>query len=58
MAKLVVTADAENDTREILEFLKAETGPRVAEKFGRRFRATIERFVDIPGVGATSRVGS
>jgi plasmid stabilization system protein ParE len=52
MAKLVVTADAENDTREILEYLTTEAGPRVAEKFGRRFRLAIERFVAIPGVGS------
>lgn len=52
MAKLIVTADAENDTRDILEYLRSEAGPRIAEKFGRRFKAAIERFASIPGVGA------
>jgi toxin ParE1/3/4 len=52
MAKLVVTADAENDTRDILAYLRSEAGPRIAEKFGRRFKGAIERFAAIPGVGA------
>lgn len=52
MTRLVVTADAETDTAEILNYLSTEAGPRVAEDFGRRFRIAIERFVRIPGVGA------
>ncbi len=52
MAKLVVTADAENDTRDILDYLRSEAGPRIAEKFGRRFKGAIERFTALPGVGA------
>jgi toxin ParE1/3/4 len=51
MTRLVVTADAETDTVEILDHLEREASPRIAEEFGRRFRKAIERFVDLPEAG-------
>jgi plasmid stabilization system protein ParE len=48
MTRLVVTADAETDTNDILEYLEREAGSRIAEDYGRRFRAAIVRFVDLP----------
>ena len=48
MTRLVVTADAETDTNDILEYLEPEAGSRIAEGYGRRFRAAIVRFVDLP----------
>ncbi len=52
MTRLVVTADAEADTSEILAYLAREAGHLVAENYGRRFRMTIERLVGMPGTGA------
>jgi len=51
MTRLVVTADAETDTSDILDYLEREASPRIAEDFGRRFRLAIERFVDLPETG-------
>jgi plasmid stabilization system protein ParE len=47
MTRLVVTADAETDTNDILEYLEREAGSRIAEDYGRRFRAAIVRSVDL-----------
>jgi plasmid stabilization system protein ParE len=47
MTRLVVTADAETDTDDILEYLEREAGSRIAEDYGRRFRAAIVRSVDL-----------
>lgn len=52
MTRLVVTANAESDTSDILDYLQQEAGSRVAEDFGRRFRIAIERFVDLPETGS------
>jgi toxin ParE1/3/4 len=52
MTRLVVTADAEADTSEILTYLARKAGHRVADNYGRRFRIMIERLVDMPGIGA------
>jgi toxin ParE1/3/4 len=52
MTRLVVTRPAEADTFEILAYLEREAGPRVAADYGRRFRQTIERLVDLPESGA------
>jgi plasmid stabilization system protein ParE len=49
---LVVTADAEADTSEILEHLEKVAGPRVAEDYGRRLRLAIERLVAAPRAAA------
>src|SRR3954465_5622898 len=35
-----------------LEYLEREAGSRIAEDYGRRFRAAIVRFVDLPETGA------
>jgi toxin ParE1/3/4 len=51
MTRLVVTADAEADTSSILDYLEREGSPRIAENYGRRFRAAIVRFVDLPETG-------
>jgi plasmid stabilization system protein ParE len=37
MTRLVVTVDAEADTRDILAYLERNAGPLVAAKYGRRF---------------------
>src|SRR5439155_16372561 len=52
MTRLVLTDNAKADTAEILDYLAREAGARVAEDFGRRFRATIERLADLPEIGA------
>ena len=52
MARLVVTADAEADTNDILAYLEREAGNLVARSYGRRFRHAIERLVDLPESGA------
>jgi toxin ParE1/3/4 len=52
MTRLIVTAEAEADTRDILAYLEREAGPLIAEKYGRRFRLTLERLLDMPGTGA------
>lgn len=51
MTHLVVTADAETDVKEILDYLEREASLRVAADFGSRFRSAIERFVDLPEIG-------
>jgi toxin ParE1/3/4 len=58
MTRLVLTDNAKADTAEILDYLAREAGARVAEDFGRRFRAAIERLADLPEIGAPrSRLG-
>jgi toxin ParE1/3/4 len=52
MTRLVVTADAEADTTDILDHLEREAGRRISEQYGRRFYRTIERLVDVPQSGA------
>ena len=52
MTRLVVTADAETDTVEILAYLTTEAGPLVAADYGDRFHVTIRRMVDLPESGA------
>src|SRR3954447_10890425 len=39
MTRLVVTADAEADTSSILDYFEREASLRIAENYGRRFRA-------------------
>src|SRR5882672_4479359 len=48
MTRLVVTADAEADTGQILENLAREASWQVAEEYGRRLRETLERVVEMP----------
>lgn len=55
MTRLVVTADAETDVDEILDYLAREASPRVAADFGDRFRNAVERFVDLPETGPLRR---
>jgi plasmid stabilization system protein ParE len=52
MTRLVVTADAEADLNEILDYLKREATALVAEEYGRKFRLCIERLVEFPGIGS------
>jgi plasmid stabilization system protein ParE len=52
MTRLVVTSDAEADTADILAYLAQEAGAAVALEYGRRFRAAIERLLDLPQSGA------
>jgi len=52
MTQLVVTADAEADTFAVLADLEAKAGAPVAERYARRFRAAIERLIEMPQSGA------
>jgi plasmid stabilization system protein ParE len=52
MTRLVVTADAEADIDDILNYLRKEAGPAVAASYGRKFGAAIGRLVEFPGIGA------
>jgi plasmid stabilization system protein ParE len=52
MTRLVVSADAEADTRDVLAYLERQAGPTVAADYGRRFGWTIERLVSMPETGA------
>jgi toxin ParE1/3/4 len=52
MTRLVVTADAETDTYDILDYIEEQAGPRIASEFGGRFRRTIEHVVALPFSGA------
>jgi len=52
MTRLLVTADAEADTSDILYYVAREAGQRIAEEYGRRFYRTIERLVDLPQSGS------
>jgi toxin ParE1/3/4 len=52
MTWLVVTADAATDVNEILDYLKREASPRVAEEYGQKFRRTQERPVEFTGLGS------
>jgi toxin ParE1/3/4 len=55
MTRLVVAADADTDTTEILEYLAREAGRSVADDYGRRFQMAIERLVRMPGSGPPRR---
>jgi toxin ParE1/3/4 len=52
MTRLVVTADAETDTFEILAHLEVRAGASVAERYARRFRDAITRIIEMPQSGA------
>jgi toxin ParE1/3/4 len=52
MTTLVVSADAEADTIDILAYLTTEAGPLIAAEYGDRFHTTIERMVELPESGA------
>jgi toxin ParE1/3/4 len=52
MTRLVVTAEADSDASDILDYLRREAGARVAADYGRRFGLTLERLVDLPQTGA------
>jgi plasmid stabilization system protein ParE len=52
MTRLVVTADAEADTNDILTYLEEKAGPLVAARCGHRFLVTLQRVVEMPESGA------
>lgn len=52
MARLIATARFRSDTDDILDYLERLAGSRVAENYGHRFRATIDRLVQFPQSGA------
>jgi toxin ParE1/3/4 len=52
MTRLVVTADAEADTADILAYLAREAGPLVAADYGARFQTVVQRMIDLPESGA------
>ena len=52
MTQLVVTADAEADTFAVPADPEAKAGAPVAERYARRFRAAIERLIEMPQSGA------
>jgi toxin ParE1/3/4 len=51
MTRLVVTADADVDLNEVLDYLKQQASAPVAEEYGRKFRLCIERLLEFPGTG-------
>src|SRR5262245_31043024 len=52
MTRLSVTADAEADLNDIIDFLRNEAGAPVAADYGYKFRASIERFIEYPRLGS------
>jgi toxin ParE1/3/4 len=52
MTRLVVTADADADTRDVLAYLGRHAGRSVAADYGRRFGKAIERLVEMPETGS------
>jgi plasmid stabilization system protein ParE len=52
MTRLVVTADADIDARDIISYLRQKASPRVAADYARRFNVTIERLLELPQSGA------
>ena len=52
MTRLVISARASRDVREILEHLSELAGPSVAEKYARDLRALYERLSMFPASGA------
>ena len=52
MTRLVATAEADADASDILAYLDRQAGAGVAADYGRRFRLTLERLVDMPESGA------
>ena len=55
MTRLVISARASRDVREILEHLSELAGPSVAEKYARDLRALYERLSMFPASGAAVR---
>lgn len=51
MTRLVVTADAEADINDILDYLAEQAGASVAFAYGRKFRSSIDRLIEFPGIG-------
>ena len=52
MTRLVVTADAETDITDVLDHLAKKAGSAVAIAYGHKFRTSIERLLEFPGMGA------
>lgn len=52
MTRLVVTANAEDDINDILDYLAREAGAEVAVAYGNQFRSSIERLLEFPRIGA------
>ena len=58
MTRVVVSARANDDLAEILQYLTAEAGPRVARDYRERFRTFYRLVGDHPDIGpARSRLG-
>jgi toxin ParE1/3/4 len=57
MTRLVVTADADADTRDVLAYLGRHAGRSVAADYGRRFGKAIERLVDAGDRLTTTKSG-
>ena len=51
MTRVIVSAQADDDLAEILQYLTAEAGPRVALDYRERFRAFYRILSDHPDVG-------
>lgn len=51
MTRLVVTADAEADINDILDYLAKEAGAEVAVAYGSKFRSAVERLLEFPRIG-------
>ena len=52
MSRLIFTARFRSDIDSILNYLERAAGPRVADHYARRFRATIDRLIKFPRSGA------
>lgn len=51
MASLIVTAHADRDLDDILNYLTGVAGRRSADAYGERFAASLERIARFPGAG-------
>ena len=51
MSRLVVTPEAETDINDILDHLVQHAGTSVATAYGSKFRRSIERLLEFPGLG-------
>jgi toxin ParE1/3/4 len=51
MARVVITASADADLAEIIDYLRREAGDPVARKYAAEFDALYDRLADFPGSG-------
>ena len=54
-AKLIVSNAARSDTRDILDYLRAEASERIALHYALAFNAAIDRIAELPHSGSPRR---